>query len=88
MAALAALTIACGCSPQPTGVLGNGEFSYLCDGDADVACTGADTDTDLPGAIAVGSTFRTRCVSRVLPPAAAMPHGGAHADEKECGAMG
>jgi hypothetical protein len=57
-AVLAALAFACGCSSHPTGVLGNGEFRYLCDGDADGACTSGETDTDLPGAIAVGSTFQ------------------------------
>ena len=58
MAALAALAVACGCSSHPTGVLGNGEFRYLCDGDADTACNDGDSDTDLPGAIAVGATFQ------------------------------
>ena len=57
-AALAAMAFACGCSSHPTGVLGNGEFRYLCDGEADTACTGGEQDTDLPGAIAVGSTFQ------------------------------
>ena len=57
-AALAALALACGCSSHPTGVLGNGEFRYLCDGDADHACSSGESDTDLPGAIAVGSTFQ------------------------------
>jgi hypothetical protein len=46
------------CSSQPTGVLGNGEFRYLCGGGADQACANAGSDTDLPGAIAVGSTFQ------------------------------
>jgi hypothetical protein len=57
-AALAALAFSCGCSSHPTGVLGNGEFRYLCDGETDRACTDGETDTDLPGAIAVGSTFQ------------------------------
>jgi hypothetical protein len=57
-AALGALALMCGCSSHPTGVLGNGEFRYLCDGDSDTACTGGETDTDLPGAIAVGATFQ------------------------------
>lgn len=57
-AALAGLAFLCACSSHPTGVLGNGEFRYLCDGDTDMACTAGDTDTDLPGAIAVGSTFQ------------------------------
>jgi hypothetical protein len=46
------------CSSHPTGVLGNGEFRYLCGGGADQGCAGAGSDTDLPGAIAVGSTFQ------------------------------
>jgi hypothetical protein len=54
---LAAVTAACGCTQNPTGVLGKGEFRYLCDGHADVACTGVET-SDLPGAIAVGATFQ------------------------------
>ncbi len=45
-------------------------------------------DVDVMACANCGGRLRTRCVSRVLPPAAAMPHGGAHADEKECGAMG
>ncbi len=57
-AAVGALVFACGCSSHPTGVLGNGEFRYLCDSDTDIACAGGDSDTDLPGAIAVGSTFQ------------------------------
>jgi hypothetical protein len=57
-AALAALAFSCGCSSHPTGVLGNGEFRYLCGSDIDTACSAGDTDTDLPGAIAVGSTFQ------------------------------
>ncbi len=58
VAALAVLAV-CGCSsPDTTGVLGNGEFRYLCDGDVDTACSGDETDTDLPGAIAVGATFQ------------------------------
>ena len=54
--ALAACVVAC--SSQPTGVLGNGEFRYLCGGGADQGCAGAGSDTDLPGASAVGSTFQ------------------------------
>ena len=55
----AALTALAACSAHTSGVLGNGEFRYLCDGDADAACSEAETDTDLPGdAIAVGSTFQ------------------------------
>jgi hypothetical protein len=49
-----------GCSPSPpTGVLGNGQFRYLCEdqGSLDTACAGSAFDVDLPGAIAVGSTF-------------------------------
>jgi hypothetical protein len=58
-AAVGAMALACGCSSHPTGVLGNGEFRYLCDGDSDTACTSGETDTDLPSAaIAVGSTFQ------------------------------
>jgi hypothetical protein len=57
-AALAGVAIGAGCSAHPTGVLGNGEFRYLCGDSADTACSGAGGDTDLPGAIAVGSTFQ------------------------------
>jgi hypothetical protein len=56
--ALGAMALACGCSSHPTGVLGNGEFRYLCDGDPDTACSSGDSDIDLPGPIAVGSTFQ------------------------------
>ena len=57
-AALAGVAIGAGCSAHPTGVLGNGEFRYLCADSADTACSSAGGDTDLPGAIAVGSTFQ------------------------------
>jgi hypothetical protein len=57
-AALAGVVIGAGCSPNPTGVLGNGEFRYLCGDSADTACSSAGDNTDLPGAIAVGSTFQ------------------------------
>ena len=58
-AAVGAMALACGCSSHPTGVLGNGEFRYLCGDDSDTACTSGDTDTDLPSAaIAVGSAFQ------------------------------
>jgi hypothetical protein len=56
-----ALALALGCStqPAPVGVLGNGQFRYLChSGEVDSACVGGSTsDTDLPATIAVGATF-------------------------------
>jgi hypothetical protein len=56
--ALGALTFAWGCSGDgQTGVLGNGEFQYVCGGGPDVGCSSGDSTTDLPGAIAVPSTF-------------------------------
>jgi hypothetical protein len=51
---------AAGCSSQAAtvGVLGNGQFRYVC-GSAhnDSACTGAGSDTDLPAGVAVGAVF-------------------------------
>ncbi len=54
-----AVAIAVGCSPNSTvGVLGNGQFRYLCGtSGTDSACDGIASDTDLPAAIAVGATF-------------------------------
>lgn len=57
----AAAAAACGCSSPETGVLGNGEFRYVCAGSADQACSGLanDTDIDLPAnPVAVGATFQ------------------------------
>jgi hypothetical protein len=56
------LVVSCS-SVENTGVLGNGEFRYLCSsGDSDTACSGqssfSDTGVALPNAIAVGATFQ------------------------------
>jgi hypothetical protein len=55
-----ASALALGCSSQATvGVLGNGQFRYLCSsGQTDSACVGdSASETELPAAIAVGATF-------------------------------
>jgi hypothetical protein len=57
----AAAAVACGCTSQETGVLGNGEFRYVCTSGADQACSGLANDTavDLPASpVAVGATFQ------------------------------
>jgi hypothetical protein len=48
-----------GCSsPSTVGVLGNGQFKYLCGtSETDSACAGVSSETDLPAAIAVGAIF-------------------------------
>lgn len=59
LATTAALAWSCS-SPADTGVLGNGEFRYVCTGGGDQACSGATngTDIDLPATpVAVGATF-------------------------------
>jgi hypothetical protein len=54
---MAAVELAC--SSSETGVLGNGQFRYICQSGQDMACDGAgSSDVDLPGAIAVGATFQ------------------------------
>jgi hypothetical protein len=60
LAIAAALVWSCSSSSEDTGVLGRGQFRYLCSGQGDFACTGLSgaSDVDLPGAIAVGATFR------------------------------
>jgi hypothetical protein len=52
--------MALGCSSTgETGVLGNGQFRYLCQNGEDSACSGFNPDdVDLPSAIAVGATFQ------------------------------
>lgn len=52
--------MAWGCQQaNPTGVLGNGGFTYVCSGqDGDSACTGSSGTTNLPGAVAVGAKFQ------------------------------
>jgi hypothetical protein len=55
-----ASALAAGCSSQATvGVLGNGQFRYLCSsGATDSACPGgSSSETELPAAIAVGAAF-------------------------------
>jgi hypothetical protein len=55
-----AAAMAAGCSnPATEGVLGRGQFRYLCSsGQSDSACVGgSSSDTELPAAIAVGATF-------------------------------
>lgn len=57
LAATLALPLGCS-SPGETGVLGNGQFRYLCQNGDDTACSGSDSvDVNLPNAIAVGATF-------------------------------
>jgi hypothetical protein len=55
----ATLSLSFGCSsPGETGVLGNGQFRYLCQNGEDTACSASDSvDVSLPNAIAVGATF-------------------------------
>jgi hypothetical protein len=57
-----AAVLVASCSPSnDTGVLGNGQFRYLCGGgEVDEGCGGSlgSTDVSLPGGIAVGATFQ------------------------------
>jgi hypothetical protein len=58
MGAAIASALAGGCSnPATEGVLGRGQFRYLCSGQPDSACVGGSSATDLPDPIAVGATF-------------------------------
>src|SRR5690242_1094847 len=56
--ALVVAGLTSGCLPGSQGELGNGDFTYLCSGDADLTCADDLFGADLvPPAIAIGAPF-------------------------------